>query len=137
VIPVSIRIPSIEAFLEPVQVFVERTGVISGVEDDELTSLSIAVLELVKNGMEHGNRMDPEKEIVIRLEALPGRLQVQVEDQGNWQPEEEPGYKPGEGEALFSDRGRGILIARNLARWIGFGLTDDGRTLATLVWPLT
>jgi anti-sigma regulatory factor (Ser/Thr protein kinase) len=137
VIPVRITVPSAEPFLEPLQVVIERVGAIAGVEDDELTSLSIAVLELVKNGMEHGNGMDPEKALSIQFEILPGRLQIQVEDQGSWAPAEEIGYRPGEGEQLLSCRGRGILIARNLARWIEFGHTPDGRTLVTLVWPLT
>ncbi len=136
-IPVRLSIPSSEVFLEPVQVFVEKVGAIAGVEDDELTSLSIAVLELVKNAMEHGNCMDPDKPVDLVLESLPGRLQVRVEDQGSWRPAEEIGYQPGEGEELFSHRGRGILIARNLARWIEFGHTDDGRTQAVLVWPVT
>lgn len=135
--PVRVSIPSVEAFLEPVQIVVERIGSFAGVDQDELTSLSIAVLELVKNGMEHGNGMDPDKELSVRFDILPGRLQVQVEDQGCWHPSEGLGYKPGEGDQLFSDRGRGILIARNLARWIDFGCTPDGRTLVTLVWPLT
>lgn len=135
--PVLVSVPSLEVFLEPLQVFVERVGAIAGVEDDELTSLSIAVIEIVKNGMEHGNGMDGDKPVSIRMEALPGRLQIQVEDQGSWVPREQIGYKPAEGEEIFSDRGRGILIARNLARWVEFGLTEDGRTRATLVWPLT
>lgn len=135
--PVRLTVPSTEAFLEAVQVMVERIGSIAGVEDDELTSLSISVLELVKNGMEHGNRMDPEKPLSIQFEILPGRLQIQVDDQGSWSPEEEIGYKPGEGEQLQSHRGRGILIARNLARWIEFGRNPEGKTRVTLVWPLT
>jgi anti-sigma regulatory factor (Ser/Thr protein kinase) len=134
---VSVTVPSAEVYLEPVQVFVERVGRLSGVEEDELTSLSIAVIELVKNAMEHGNGLDPLKEVDMTMEDLPGRLQITVVDQGCWKPECELGYKPGEGEELYSDRGRGILIARNLARWVDFGLTDDGRTRAVLIWPLT
>jgi anti-sigma regulatory factor (Ser/Thr protein kinase) len=137
VVPVRLTVPSVETFLEPVQVIVERIGAIAGVEEDELTSLSIAVLELVKNGMEHGNRMDPDTLLSIQFDILPGRLQIQVDDQGNWTPCEEIGFKPGEGEQLQSCRGRGILIARNLARWIEFGRTPEGKTRATLVWPLT
>ncbi len=134
--PVRIGVPSAEEFLEPVQIVVEKVGSIAGVEQDDLTSLSIAVLELVKNGMEHGNDMDPDKEITICLEVLPGSLRVQVGDQGSWTPAGDVGFKPGEGDQLYSDRGRGILIARNLARWVDFDLSPEGKTLATLIWPI-
>ncbi len=135
--PIRLTIPSIEVFLEPVQIFIEKVGLVAGVEEDELTSLSIAVLELVKNGMEHGNGMCGDKPVDIDIEVLPGRLLVQVSDTGVWKPEGDLGYHPGEGEQLFSDRGRGILIARNLARWVEFGLNEEGNTRVSLTWPLT
>jgi len=59
-----------------------------------------------------------------------------VDDCGSWQPDAELGHKPGEGEELISCRGRGVLIARNLARWLDFGLSPQGNTRATLIWPL-
>jgi len=135
--PIELIIPSVEAFLEPLQIFVEKVGSVAGVEEDELTSLSIAVLELVKNAMEHGNGMCADKPVRIELEVLPGRLNIRVTDTGTWKPECDLGYQPGEGEQLFSDRGRGILIARNLARWVEFGLSEEGNTRVSLTWPLT
>ena len=133
----ELRIPSDHRFLEPVQVLVERIGRIAGVDEDELTSLSIAVMELVKNGMEHGNGLDPDRQVSIVMERLPGRVSFAVEDEGSWTPEEDVGFDPGEGDELMADRGRGILIARNLARWIDFSLSPEGRTRVTLIWPLS
>ncbi len=132
----ELRIPSDHTYLEPLQILVEKIGLVAGVEENELTSLSIAVMELVKNGMEHGNGMDPEKQVNILMEILPGQFQITVEDEGSWTPEHEIGYDPGEGEALVHDRGRGILIARNLARWIEFTKSPEGKTRVTLTWPL-
>jgi anti-sigma regulatory factor (Ser/Thr protein kinase) len=134
---ISLTVPSDERMLETVQVFVESVGLAGGVASDELTSLSIAVMELVRNGMKHGNSMNPEKPLVIRADALPGRLSFQVEDTGCWQPDRDMGYRPGEGAELLDVRGRGILIARNLAKWVEFDLTPEGKTRATLIWPLT
>jgi anti-sigma regulatory factor (Ser/Thr protein kinase) len=133
---VELRVPSSESFLEAVQVFVEKVGMSFGVQGDETTSLSIAVLELVKNAMEHGNGMDPDKHVTIIIKRQPGRIDFQIVDTGTWRPEQEPGYEPGEGEELFSSRGRGVLIARNLARWVEFDLDPKGKTRANLVWPL-
>lgn len=133
---VALTVPSTESLLETIQVFVEKIGLVAGVNEEDVTSLSIAVMEIVKNGMEHGNGGDPQKTVTISIDAFPGRLQFQIEDCGNWQPDTDLGYKPGEGEALISSRGRGVLIARNLARWLDFGLSPDGNTRATLIWPL-
>ncbi len=134
---IELSIPSYQELLEPVQVFVEHLGTIAGVEEEELTPLSISVLELVKNGMEHGNGMDPEKHITISVDMLPGRLQFQIVDCGTWEPDQDLGYMPGEGEELVTARGRGVLIAKNLAKWVEFDLTSNGCTRATLIWPLT
>lgn len=133
---VVLKVPSDESLLETIQVFVEKIGLTAGVGDDEVTSLSISVMEVVKNGMEHGNGGDPKKSVTISIDAFPGRLQFQVDDCGNWQPDADLGHKPGEGEALISSRGRGVLIARNLARWLDYGLSPEGNTRATLIWPL-
>jgi anti-sigma regulatory factor (Ser/Thr protein kinase) len=133
---ILLRVPSDERLLETIQVFVEKVGLIAGVGKDEVTSLSIAVMEVVKNGMEHGNGGDPSKPVSISIDSFPGRLQFQVEDCGSWQPDSDLGHRPGEGEDLISSRGRGVLIARNLARWLDFGLSPEGRTRATLIWPL-
>lgn len=134
---IVLRIPGDESLLETVQVFVEKIGVSAGVSEDEVTSLSIAVMEVVKNGMEHGNGGDPKKYVTIAIDVYPGRLQFQVDDCGSWQPDADLGHRPGEGEQLISSRGRGVLIARNLARWLDYGLSPEGKTRATLIWPLS
>jgi anti-sigma regulatory factor (Ser/Thr protein kinase) len=114
---IILRIPSDDSLLETIQIFVEKIGIAAGVSEDEVTGLSIAVMEVVKNGMEHGNGSDPKKFVTIAIDAYPGRLQFQVDDSGCWQPNDDLGHRPGEGEQLVSSRGRGVLIARNLARW--------------------
>lgn len=133
---ILIRLPSEFSVLEPLQLFIEGIGEAAGVEEDDLSSLSISVLELVKNGMEHGNGGDPAKMVTISIDALESMLRFHVDDEGTWIPKDAPGFQPGEGEELLSCRGRGVLIARNLAKWVDYGLTPEGRTRATLIWPL-
>lgn len=133
---IVLTVPSDEQLLETIQVFIEKIGLIAGINEDDVTSLSIAVMEVVKNGMEHGNGGDPRKTVTISIDAFPGRLQFHVDDCGSWQPDAELGHKPGEGEELISSRGRGVLIARNLARWLDYGLSPQGNTRVTLIWPL-
>jgi len=131
------RFPSDAAVLEPLQLIIEAIGRSAEVEEDELSSLSVAVVELVKNAMEHGNRNDPEKLVTVSFNIFSNRILFTIDDEGKWEPEKALGFNPGEGEELLSTRGRGVLIARNLAKWVEFGLTPEGKTRVTLIWPLT
>ena len=134
---IVLKIPSDDTIVESVQTFVEKIGLVAGVSEEDVTGLSIAVMEVVKNAMEHGNGRDPRKLVTIYVDVYSGRLQFIVDDCGSWQPDAHMGHVPGEGKALISDRGRGVLIARNLARWLDYGLNPEGKTRATLIWPLT
>jgi len=135
--PIEMSFPSDASVLEPVQQIVEAIGRSADVEEDELSSLSVAVVELVKNAMEHGNQNDPDKMVKVSFNIFPNRIRFMIDDEGTWEPEKALGFNPGEGDELLSTRGRGILIARNLAKWVEFGLTPEGRTRVTLIWPLT
>lgn len=135
--PIELRFPSHPSVLEPVQQIIEAVGRSADVEEEELSSLSIAVVELVKNAMEHGNRNDPEKKVTISFSIFHNRILFLIDDEGTWEPEKALGFNPGEGEELLSTRGRGVLIARNLAKWVEFGLNPKGKTRVTLIWPLT
>lgn len=133
---ILIRLPSEFSVLEPLQLFIEGLGEAAGVEEEDLSSLSISVIELVKNAMEHGNANDPGKMVTLSIDAFESRIRFLIDDEGTWIPEDAPGFRPGEGDELLSCRGRGVLIARNLARWVEYGLTPEGKTRATLIWPL-
>ncbi|MCD4776379.1 MAG: ATP-binding protein [Candidatus Aegiribacteria sp.] len=135
--PIEMRFPSDANVLEPLQLIIEAIGRSAEVSENDLSSLSIAVVELAKNAMEHGNRNDPEKTVTISFNILPNRIRFLIDDEGEWEPEKALGFNPGDGEELLSTRGRGILIARNLAKWVEFGLTPEGKTRVTLIWPLT
>ncbi len=134
---IVLKIPSDNSIVESVQIFVEKIGLTAGVSEEDVTGLSIAVMEVVKNAMEHGNGGDIRKHVTIHIDVFSGRLQFLIDDCGTWQPEADLGHEPGEGEALISSRGRGVLIARNLARWLDYGLNPEGKTRATLIWPLS
>jgi len=134
---IVLKIPSDDTVVESVQTFVEKIGIASGVSEEDVTGLSISVMEVVKNAIEHGNGGDPRKLVTIYIDVYSGRIQFIVDDCGSWQPEVDLGHEPGEGDALISSRGRGVLIARNLARWLDYGLNPEGKTRATLIWPLS
>ena len=134
--PIEIRLPSDTSVLEPLQLIIEAVGKSAKVEVDDLSLLSVSVVELAKNAMEHGNKNDPEKTVTVSFNIFPNRIRFMIDDEGSWEPEKALGFKPGEGEELLLTRGRGVLIARNLAKWVEFGLTPEGKTRVTLIWPL-
>jgi len=134
--PIEIHLPSDVSALEPLQQIIEAIGRSGEVEEDDLSLLSVSVVELAKNAMEHGNGNDPEKMVTISFNIFPNRIRFMIDDEGSWEPEKALGFNPGEGEELLLTRGRGILIARNLAKWVEFGLTPEGKTRVTLIWPL-
>ena len=135
--PIEIRLPSDTSVLEPLQLIIEAVGKSAEVEEDELSMLSVSVVELAKNAMEHGNKNDPEKTVTVSFDIFPNRIRFLIDDEGSWEPEKALGFSPGEGKELLLTRGRGVLIARNLAKWVEFGLTPEGTTRVTLIWPLT
>ncbi len=134
---IEIRLPSDVSVLEPLQLMIEAIGRSAEVEDDDLSILSVAVIELAKNAMEHGNKNNPEKTVTVSFSIFPNRIRFTIDDEGSWEPEKALGFNPGEGNELLLTRGRGVLIARNLAKWVEFGLTPEGKTRVTLIWPLT
>ena len=134
--PIEIRLPSDVSVLEPLQLIIEAVGRSAKVEEDDLSLLSVAVVELAKNAMEHGNMNDPEKIVTVSFNIFPNRIRFMIDDEGSWEPEKALGFNPGEGKELLLTRGRGVLIARNLAKWVEFGLTPEGKTRVTLIWPL-
>ncbi len=133
---IEIRLPSDPSVLETLQLLIEAVGRSAKVEEDDLSLLSVSVVELAKNGMEHGNRNDPEKIVTVSFNIFPNRIRFMIDDEGSWEPEKALGFNPGEGKELLQTRGRGVLIARNLAKWVEFGLTPEGKTRVTLIWPL-
>ena len=135
--PIEIRLPSDASVLEPLQLIIEAVGRSAKVEEDDLSLLSVAVVELAKNAMEHGNKNDSDKIVAVGFNIFPNRIRFMIDDEGSWEPDEALGFNPGEGRELLSTRGRGVLIARNLAKWVEFGLTPEGKTRVTLIWPLT
>jgi anti-sigma regulatory factor (Ser/Thr protein kinase) len=81
----------------------------------EAARLKVALVELLRNAMEHGNRFDPDRRVTVtvRQEAGGDRLAVTVADEG-------PGLAPErldqrlEDVAFDSRRGRGLGMVHRI-----------------------
>ncbi len=93
-----------------------------------LEDLGSAVIEACTNAMEHGNRLEDDKDIEIIFEIDFPRIIVTVLDHGpgfdfkGWKPPAE----------LMRRRGRGILIMREFTDAMEFDHHQDGRFLIRL-----
>ena len=81
-------------------------------ESDQM-DIAIAVTEAVNNAVEHGNLLQVEKRVTLRMECDERELRIVVRDQG-------AGFDPAQvvdplkPENLIKPDGRGLLILRSL-----------------------
>lgn len=114
----TVRLDFSSAFdmLDFVQVVSEHVGRMSGLDDDALHWVSVAVRESVINAIKHGNGEDERKRVHVEFtmlngEAPPG-LAIRVRDEGTgFDPDSIP--DPLAPENVLKSSGRGIFLIRN------------------------
>jgi serine/threonine-protein kinase RsbW len=113
----SVRLDFRSAFdmLDFVQVVCDHMGRLSGLDDDSLHWVSVAVRESVINAIKHGNGNDERKRVFVEftpLHAGPPGISIRVRDEG-------PGFDPAglpdplAPENMLKASGRGIFLIRN------------------------
>jgi serine/threonine-protein kinase RsbW len=112
---IRLQIQSNFSMLDVVQVVTDRLGKISGLDEDAVHWIGVAVRESVINAIKHGNREDARKlvtvEFIFAPESAPLELVVRVLDQGEgFDPEEIA--DPLAPENLLKASGRGIFFMR-------------------------
>jgi len=81
-----------------------------------LEKLKTAVAEATMNGMEHGNKYDPDKTVAIEVDASDAAVRVRVRDQGGGKPLDN-GTTPDLDAKLAgeqSPRGWGLFLIKNM-----------------------
>ena len=53
-----------------------------GIYGDIPMELRLALEEALTNAVKHGNKLDPDKSVSIRVETFPESVQIEVEDEG-------------------------------------------------------
>jgi serine/threonine-protein kinase RsbW len=92
--------------------------------DDERYELQVAVTEICYNGIKHGNRCCPDKEVLVSYLILKDRIIFRVEDQGEgFDTSKIP--DPTREKNILKPRGRGIFLARCFCNELIF--EDKGR----------
>jgi serine/threonine-protein kinase RsbW len=126
--PPTVRLEFGSAFdmLDFVQIISDYVGRLTGLDEDQLFDVSVAVRESVVNAIKHGNKNDQSKRVVVEFSTVPrDQMTVRVQDQGEgFDPEDVP--DPLSPENLMKGSGRGILFMRNYMDDVSIGRAQDG-----------
>jgi serine/threonine-protein kinase RsbW len=111
-----LEVPSSFEWLDLVQVMSDRLSSLSGLDEDGVHWVSVAVRESVINAMKHGNREDRRKHVTIEFVVEPReqaeRLVIRVLDEGEgFDPQEVA--DPLAAENVLKASGRGIFFMRS------------------------
>ena len=80
--------------------------------ENDLFGIHLAVEEALVNAIKHGNQMDPEKQIEIKISSSLELVRIEIADQGEgFVPEDVP--DPTAQENLELPCGRGIMLMRS------------------------
>lgn len=91
---------------------------------DSFNHVFMGVSEAVNNAILHGNKLDPEKSVFLRMNLDGNHFVVEVEDEGEGFCDNEL-IDPTLPENIQLEYGRGIYIIRQLAKELAF--KEDGR----------
>lgn len=94
------------------------------INEEHYGNILISLTEAVNNAIVHGNRLDPEKKVVLSYEVKDKTLKFTIIDEG-------PGFDfdnlpdPTAPENIEKPHGRGVFLMKNLSDECSF--SEDGR----------
>jgi serine/threonine-protein kinase RsbW len=115
--------------LDVVQAVSEQLGRLTGLDDDALHWVAVAVRESVINAIKHGNGGDQQKQVHVDFTPLdasaPRGIAIRVRDEG-------PGFDPDNipdplaPENLLKNSGRGIFLIRSFMDEVALQRAAEG-----------
>ena len=129
-----IYIPSPQEYLPDVDIFIEGLLRGYGINESIIADIAISVSELVNNAIDHGNKKNEEKRVIVTIEKNSEAVSLTVTDEG-------AGFNPDElddplaEENLLKEVGRGIFIVRSLMDKVDIAPSKKG-TIVTFTRAL-
>lgn len=100
-------------------------------DEQALFAIDMAARETLANAVKHGNELDPEKPVEVRLSVDDEGLQIEVRDHGGgFDPDEVP--DPTNPDNLLKGSGRGMLFIRNFMDNVAWKPHPDGGTVVSM-----
>lgn len=128
---VDVKIGSRFDNIDLVDVVTEAVLRHSGMDDEAVERLGLAIREAVANGVQHGNKEQPEKRVHVSFVLDGEEVLIRIEDEGEgFDLEGLP--DPLAPENLFKPRGRGILLMNSFMDEVNFEFDGDRGTAVTL-----
>lgn len=97
-------------------------------DEESRVQISISVLEAGTNAIQHGNRVDPSKQVDMAFAIHPDRLEVVVKDSGLGFDLNKVTSDITSPEHLLDLRGRGIYMMRSCMDQVDFTFEPEGTT---------
>lgn len=108
-----------------VERFLKKINLKLHLDDGSLYRLLVSCTEAVNNAITHGNKLDPNKKIIIQCIANKKILTVRVKDEGKgFDSEILP--DPREEKNLLKESGRGVFLMRSLMDKVVFKRLKKG-----------
>ncbi|MGE5395059.1 MAG: ATP-binding protein [Candidatus Saccharibacteria bacterium] len=110
--------------IDHVREFIREIFNESNLNMNSFNRIFLGISEAVNNAIMHGNKMNPEKNVLIKMNLQGNKMNIEVEDEGN-------GFNnlhlfdPTNRENIKREHGRGIYILSKIADELSF--KDNGR----------
>jgi serine/threonine-protein kinase RsbW len=102
-----------------------------GIDADMEHWIGMALREAVANAVKHGNRLDPDKRVLVKFDGVGNDLRIEVGDEGTgFDPERIS--DPLAPENQLKTSGRGIFYIRTFMDDVAFSRGEGGGTVLTM-----
>lgn len=100
----------------------EKLSEIEGKICIDLLDLNLTLDEAIANAMEHGNKWDPSKNILIKIILLQKGIQIEIEDEGQGF-DYFHSFAENEVKPMLRERGRGLFLMQQFCdiEWTNCG----------------
>ena len=124
---IEVSIGSALEYLDLIQTVTDCITSLMGFDEDAAHWVAMSVRESVTNAIQHGNKMDQSKKVIVHFEMAPDQLEISVRDQGcGFELDYLP--NPLEPENLLKPSGRGIFYIRSFMDEVEFRSLSHGGT---------
>ncbi len=107
----------------------------SGVSEEIVFAVDMAIREAVTNAVLHGNKQDQAKVVRVTAKNSPDRLEISVDDEGaGFNPAEVP--DPTATENILKSSGRGIFFMSNFMDDVEWLIRPEGGTTVRMTKKL-
>jgi serine/threonine-protein kinase RsbW len=127
----EIKLPSRLETIDEAVATAAKMANASGLPEEALFGIDLAVREAVTNAVKHGNKFDQTKQVKITIENRAHELLITIEDEGaGFELNQVP--DPTSSENLLKESGRGIFFMRSFMDEVVWEHAATGGTIVRL-----